>query len=114
MSQNLPATLLRIVFRQVTEYAADGEHSSGGGGGASGDQAANIHRHVTLPQKQDIVADMLFRIAINTLFECLFARVLTSYSRGLGLIPGREYQSWDFQFRMEMTWSNLSIVVNPT
>jgi hypothetical protein len=27
------------------------------------------------------------------------------------LIPGREYQSWDFQFRMEMTWSNLSIVV---
>jgi hypothetical protein len=55
MSQNLPATLLRIVFCQVTEYATAGRENGSGGGGASGDQAAYIHRHVTLPQKQDIV-----------------------------------------------------------
>ncbi len=53
MSQNLPATLLSIVFSQVTEYAVGGENGSGG---ALGDQAAYIHCHVTLTQKQDIVA----------------------------------------------------------
>jgi hypothetical protein len=56
MRQNLPATLLCIVFSQVTEYAAGGENGSGGGSVASGDQAAYIHRHVALPQKHDIVA----------------------------------------------------------
>ncbi len=54
------------------------------------------------------------QIAINTLFEELFARVLSSYRGGLGSIPDQDMLVWgplvEFRdelgqvwFRMEMT-----------
>jgi hypothetical protein len=46
---------------------------------------------------------LMFRIAINKLFQWLFSSVLASHRRGLGLILAGTCQSRDLQFRIEIT-----------